>query len=222
MLYTNPLYVNSITEDDRYVVVETNCHLTLRCKKTLGRTLKGLSVGQVYQFGAFEPWNPYEWFVEFKPVEWKERNIKVYNKPKKSFISLLTKLAVEFWSREENMNQMNTTESVIISYIPFPKHSNALATYSKIRWTNKSLIMINDSLDVYNILDSLFHELTHLSQVLNNRLDQSNTKWDNVWVDTNKVSYRDLPWEIDARAKAAELTNKFLKQIDVRDIAINY
>lgn len=228
MLYTNPLYVHTITEDDRYVVVKTDSEHTLRYKKTLGRTLQGLEEDQVYRFGAFEPWNPYEWFVEFKPVEWKERTLQVHHKKGNRIAGLVAKAAIKFWTKEEGMNKLDTDESIIVSYIPMPTKSVSMAFYHKVKkgkWTyryatNKSYIAINHDLELYTMINALFHELTHLRQTVTGQLEDN--KWYGVVYDKDIVSYRDLPWEIDAFARADELTKKFIIEMDVKEIAANY
>ena len=49
-----------------------------------------------------------------------------------------------------------------------------------------------------NTLLTLAHEMVHLKQFAKGELNDENTKWKGVKVDTDVVDYNDLPWEIEA------------------------
>jgi hypothetical protein len=61
-------------------------------------------------------------------------------------------------------------------------------------------ILLRD--DVENLRTALAHELIHVKQYAEGRLADTNLGmfWEGKFIDTNKVKYSDLPWEVEAHA----------------------
>lgn len=54
--------------------------------------------------------------------------------------------------------------------------------------------------DVENLRTAIAHELIHVKQYVEGRLAETNLGmfWEGKFIDTNKVGYIDLPWEVEA------------------------
>jgi hypothetical protein len=48
------------------------------------------------------------------------------------------------------------------------------------------------------MIKTLAHEFVHLKQFAKLELNEENNKWKKTFVDTDAVSYHDLPWEVEA------------------------
>lgn len=67
------------------------------------------------------------------------------------------------------------------------------------------LVEINTTQPLEEIVMSIFHELKHVEQTVNKRLDEG--KWDGV--DHSDTPYLDRPWEIEAYAFEEETYSKW-------------
>jgi hypothetical protein len=48
------------------------------------------------------------------------------------------------------------------------------------------------------MIQTLAHEMVHLKQFAMGELNDEHTKWKSVPIDSNKLEYHDLPWEVEA------------------------
>jgi len=49
-----------------------------------------------------------------------------------------------------------------------------------------------------SMIQTLAHEMVHLKQFAMGELNDEHTKWKSVPIDSNKLEYHDLPWEVEA------------------------
>lgn len=59
-------------------------------------------------------------------------------------------------------------------------------------------IQLRKKKSLKNLLLTLAHEIVHVKQFAKGELNCDNTKWKGEKIDTEKVSYFDLPWEVEA------------------------
>jgi hypothetical protein len=59
-------------------------------------------------------------------------------------------------------------------------------------------ICIKKSKNKDKMIKTLAHEFVHLKQFAKLELNEENNKWKKTFVDTDAVSYHDLPWEVEA------------------------
>ena len=59
-------------------------------------------------------------------------------------------------------------------------------------------IQIKRKKSTKSMLQTLAHEMVHLKQFAKGELNDSHTKWKGQSIDSENISYHDLPWEIEA------------------------
>lgn len=79
-------------------------------------------------------------------------------------------------------------------------------------------VEINRDNNTKTILYSLAHELVHVKQFALGELDENQTRWQGRRVDTDKVDYWDLPWEIDAYGRERGLYVRFIDKYKLDSI----
>jgi hypothetical protein len=110
--------------------------------------------------------------------------------------------------------------NVIVKYYK----GNTLGSYSSI----ENALGIDPRWSIAQIVDTLLHELTHARQYHTNKLQNAfnveTMRWEYVWNGENFGKgynganssqwdkYRHQPWEVEARAVAAELSGKILEK----------
>jgi hypothetical protein len=65
-------------------------------------------------------------------------------------------------------------------------------------------IEINKNLKLRTMLETIAHEMVHVKQYVRHELKEP-TVWKGTNVDTDKVEYWDLPWEIEAHGREVGL-----------------
>lgn len=69
-------------------------------------------------------------------------------------------------------------------------------------------IEINKYLDMRTMLETVAHEMVHVKQYARKELFETSAgrhRWLNEWYEEGKVSYWDLPWEIEAHGRECGL-----------------
>lgn len=77
-------------------------------------------------------------------------------------------------------------------------------------------IEVLDTMDDEDIFETVAHEMVHVKQMAKGELKERFTPvhkqtWNNKIVDTNKLSYWDLPWEIEAHGRQRGLFVRFVE-----------
>jgi hypothetical protein len=97
-------------------------------------------------------------------------------------------------------NQMIRNISVNI-YIK--KHLSELGTCTvlDVNYWNKPRdfeIHLKKSKKIDKMISTLAHEFVHLKQFAKMELNESLDKWKSIPIDSEKIEYHDLPWEVEA------------------------
>lgn len=77
---------------------------------------------------------------------------------------------------------------------------------------------INRDNNTKTILYNLAHEIVHVKQFALGELDENQSKWHRVSVDSDKVDYWDLPWEIEAYGRERGLYVRFIDKYKLDSI----
>lgn len=68
------------------------------------------------------------------------------------------------------------------------------------------------------LLYNLAHEMVHVKQFALKELNESQTMWLGKYYDDKKISYWDLPWEIDAYGRERGLYSRFIHKFNLLSI----
>jgi len=77
---------------------------------------------------------------------------------------------------------------------------------------------IDSTLRLRRLLETVAHEMVHVKQYARKELDHS-TKWQGKTVNPTKVSYWDLPWEIEANGREIGLFVRWAQASGYRNAA---
>ncbi len=75
------------------------------------------------------------------------------------------------------------------------------------------LIEINKKQPEAELINTIAHELTHVSQYCYGKLNEYMTKWCGKPIDKSTIEYSDYPWEIEACENGDRLTKHFLEKM---------
>ena len=71
------------------------------------------------------------------------------------------------------------------------------------------VIEVSSKLSSGDIVETIFHELVHVKQIIDGRLDDDGRTWKGKTYDTVKTPYKELPWEIEAFELQKLMANEF-------------
>jgi len=223
--WTQPNTIDKYELDDNYVIVTLDTNHKLRCKKAL---LKPSDYAFFYasiksktpvKFGAFVPWNPYEWFITWESVEFKTEHVIVNANRNKELI----KSAIKWASKHLELNKYEVEKALIVSVGPFAKGAGTLGyaktmsketthTRDSIKVTKYTgFIAIKEDQLISDVIRTLFHELVHFKQYISGEL-MGNT-WMGQEIDTTKVPYALLPWEVEAWSRMDIMLEQYLREV---------
>jgi len=223
--WTQPNTIVKYDIDDSYLIVTLNSNHKLRCKKSLiGPEDYAFFYGAMksktpVKFGAFVPWNPYEWFITWRSVEFKSEHVIVNaNKNKK-----LIKHAIRWASKHLELNKYDVEKSLIVTVSPFAKGAGCLGyaltmsketvhTQDSVKVTKyNGFIAIKEEQLISDVLRALFHELVHFKQYISGEL--IGNSWKGKEIDRTKVPYALLPWEIEAWSRMDIMLEQYLREV---------
>jgi hypothetical protein len=72
------------------------------------------------------------------------------------------------------------------------------------------IVTIHSNVGARVILETLAHEMVHVKQFVYGETNETLSKWLDFKIDSDKVDYWDLPWEIEAYGREAGLLTKFV------------
>lgn len=120
---------------------------------------------------------------------------EVENLPKKISLDLLDR-AVSFASEFLELDV-----DLVLQFDSLKRHQCGLCDYDE----EEVVIIIAKRLSVQNIVTTLFHEMVHVKQYTEGRLNHGN-----VWLGKHHdTSYADAPWEIEAYELEEKMSEKF-------------
>ena len=76
-------------------------------------------------------------------------------------------------------------------------------------------IEVDRTLSLRKLLETVAHEMVHVKQYARKELSPYGDKWCGKTVNPKKVSYWDLPWEIEAHGREAGLFIRWAEQEDL-------
>lgn len=122
---------------------------------------------------------------------------EVINKPKKIETALLDS-AVSF-----AVDYLHIALDLIIEFETIRKHQYGLCDYDE----DEVIITIAKRLSPKDAIRTLFHELVHVKQYSDGRL-----QYGNIWLGEKvKDAYENYPWEIEAFKIEAEMMKAFMQ-----------
>ena len=71
------------------------------------------------------------------------------------------------------------------------------------------VIEISSNINTSDMVETIFHELVHVKQIIDGRLDEDGRTWKGKTYDTTKTPYKELPWEIEAFRLQRLMTKEF-------------
>jgi predicted metallopeptidase len=71
------------------------------------------------------------------------------------------------------------------------------------------VIEISSNINTSDMVTTIFHELVHVKQIIDGRLDEDGRTWKGKTYDTTKTPYKELPWEIEAFRLQRLMTKEF-------------
>lgn len=71
------------------------------------------------------------------------------------------------------------------------------------------VIEISSNINTSNMVETIFHELVHVKQIIDGRLDEDGRTWKGKTYDTTKTPYKELPWEVEAFRLQRLMTKEF-------------
>lgn len=218
---TQPLFIHRIEEDASYIEVTTGYGVA-RCKKALlkdaAQTKHDLNKAHMsltmVVLKTFEPWNPAEWFIDFDVIE-SPKGIE-FNNPIDYPNMKLIEEAVGFAMKQFKLKDINLSVNMsdTIQY-----KDSILGQQTSL--FNHHYITIKPTSDRDQLLDTIFHEMRHVDQMVKAALMYTDGKslWKgmindnpNEYQDWTNTEYWYRPWEMDARKAAAILVKRW-KQV---------
>lgn len=125
---------------------------------------------------------------------------EVENKPNKLPIELLDRavsFAADFLSLEVDL---------LIEFESLKKHQCGFCDYDQ----DEVILTISKRLSVQEIIATIFHEMVHVKQYADGRLEQAG-----IWLGNKyDCDYVDLPWEIEAHEMEKLMLEKFWENED--------
>ena len=82
--------------------------------------------------------------------------------------------------------------------------------YNVLGMPNSFVIELKNSLNEETKLKTLAHEMVHIKQYIRGELNEQMSIWKGQTVDSEKISYADQPWEIEAESTAIKLYNEYI------------
>ena len=144
-------------------------------------------------------------------------HLKTTGKPSKIPLPLCKK-AVKFFCNRLLGNPLYDKISV---HLVFDKTLSKSNEYAYCDWEDKGFksksftITIDPSLHKKNMLLTLAHEMVHVKQYakgeLKDYVKMNKVKFKNEFIESSKVDYWELPWEIEALGREIGLYYKFLE-----------
>lgn len=108
--------------------------------------------------------------------------------------------AAKFYGRELLSKQLLKhihLEIVLVSSIP--DLGNCCVTYFNDWYKAREFeIQLRRRRSKQGMLQTLAHEMVHLKQFAKGELNDGHTRWKGSHIDSDKIDYHDLPWEIEA------------------------
>lgn len=71
------------------------------------------------------------------------------------------------------------------------------------------VIEVSSNINTNDIVETIFHELVHVKQIIDGRLDEDGRTWKGRTYDTDKIPYKELPWEVEAFRLQRLMTKEF-------------
>lgn len=149
--------------------------------------------------------------VEFKKVELSNNNI-VYNMTDKTYLDTIVKIALDI----EEVSGV----TVVIKELKITRQETIegeldlkAAMYGK---ENLFLFSVAKSLEKYEAISVVAHEIIHLEQFYSGQLIHSNGKflWEGKPIDYKNITYETRPWEMEAFDKQAPLGRKIKRIVE--------
>jgi hypothetical protein len=72
------------------------------------------------------------------------------------------------------------------------------------------ILTVHSNIGARSIIETLAHEMVHIKQFVYCETNESLSKWLDFKIDSDKIDYWDLPWEIEAYGREAGLLTKFV------------
>ena len=100
-------------------------------------------------------------------------------------------------------------EEYIIRIVFEEDLANGVLGYCDGEIDEEYVIEIKKQMSHKEIIDTIFHELVHVKQIMDGMLNEDGCTWNGIKYDKNKISYDNLPWEKHAHMLQDYMTEEF-------------
>lgn len=120
--------------------------------------------------------------------------------------------ALDFFASRLITSQKKKHIEIIIKYRRSIKELGTvyIDDYNVLGMPNSFIIELKNSLNEETKLKTLAHEMVHIKQYIRGELNEQMSIWKGRKVDSDKISYADQPWEIEAESTAIKLYDEYV------------
>ena len=139
--------------------------------------------------------------------------ISILNSPDKDFnywLELATEFTMEFLVSKRILRSVTITIKFLDTKDEDLGYSS-IDKYNSLKMPRGFLIEINPGLGARGIISTLVHELIHVSQFIDGKIDEDLNSWHGFFI-SDDMEYWDQPWEIDAYGRTPGILTRFVRK----------
>lgn len=140
----------------------------------------------------------------------------------KNYLRSLTEFALPLMMSKRLANTLEITYRIVPNlYHKYDIMGDAWVDVDE-RYPKEFVVRLDATMPMRDFLETACHELVHVKQWATNQMRDYNaqediTRYNSKKIDTNKIDYWDLPWEIEAHGRETGLFVRWVKHANLQN-----